>query len=78
MIILAIYVPAMSTFIISTVGVMHDEIDDLSLEFDTLHCPFPYRDSIYPYFCLALCKDRWTKRGVNWAFFKNLRQLKQP
>ena len=44
----------MSTFIISTVGVMHDEIDDLSLEFDTLHCPFPCRDSIYPYFCLAL------------------------
>ena len=24
------------------------------------------------------CKDRWTKRGVNWAFFKFLKQLKQP
>ena len=24
----------------------------------------------------AVCKDRWTKRGVNWAFFKFLRQNK--
>ena len=22
------------------------------------------------------CKDRWTKRGVNWAFFKILKQIK--
>ena len=22
------------------------------------------------------CKDRWTKRGVNWAFFKFLKQNK--
>ena len=22
------------------------------------------------------CKDRWTKRGVNWAFFKFLKQVK--
>ena len=27
-------------------------------------------------FLLGCCKDRWTKRGVNWAFFKFLKQSK--
>ena len=25
---------------------------------------------------VVICKDRWTKRGVNWAFFKFLKQGK--
>ena len=29
-----------------------------------------------PISLLGGCKDRWTKRGVNWAFFKFLKQNK--
>ena len=55
-------------------------------------CPFEFRRpfripaSRYKYYLpassssalttVAICKDRWTKRGVNWAFFKILKQGK--